>query len=62
MRLLTLTLVGLWVFAGPVLAQTTCNVGDKNTEAELSKIEGIRGGEFGAVRRDQFRRGAAQIC
>ena len=43
MRLLTLTLVGLWVFAGPVLAQTTCNVGDKNTEAELSKIEGITG-------------------
>ena len=30
-----------FVFAGPVLAQTTCNVGDKNTEAvQKSKVYG----------------------
>ena len=52
MRFVTLTLVAMCALAAPASAQTTCNITDQNLEAELSKVEGIRGGEFGAVRRD----------
>jgi hypothetical protein len=52
MRFVTLTLAAFCTFAGPALAQTTCNIADQNLESELSKVEGIRGGEFGSVRRD----------
>jgi hypothetical protein len=52
MRFAALTLTALLAFASPALSQTTCNIADQNLEAELSKVEGIRGGEFGAVRRD----------
>ena len=52
MRVLTLSLAAFCAFAGPALAQTTCTIADQNIEAELSKVEGIRGGEFGTVRRD----------
>src|SRR5689334_23081749 len=52
MRFVTLTVAALLAVASPALSQTTCNISDQNIEAELSKVEGIRGGEFGAVRRD----------
>ena len=52
MRFVTLTLAAMCALATPAMAQTTCNTTDQNLEAELSKVEGIRGGEFGAVRRD----------
>jgi Tfp pilus assembly major pilin PilA len=45
-------MIGMCFIAAPAVAQTTCTIADQNIETELSKIEGIRGGQYGSVRRD----------
>lgn len=56
------SLAGLLMVAAPGIASAACNLGDKGSEAELAKIEGIRSGDFGSVRRDMRQlRGAAMV-
>lgn len=52
MRSLYIGVAALAFMLTPAYAQNTCTIGDQNIEAELAKVEGIRGGTYGAVRRD----------
>lgn len=43
---------GLAMLLAPSAAFAACNMGDANVEKELSQVEGINSGDYGAVRRD----------
>jgi len=43
---------GLVMLLAPSAAFAACNLADANAEQELSQIEGINSGDYGAVRRD----------
>jgi sporulation protein YlmC with PRC-barrel domain len=43
---------GLAMLLAPSAAFAACTLGDANAEKELSQIEGINSGDYGAVRRD----------
>jgi PRC-barrel domain protein len=46
------SVAGFLLLAGPSVAFAECTIGDAKSEQELAKIEGIRSGEYGTIRRD----------
>ena len=46
------SVAGVLMLAAPSVAFAECTIGDPKNEQELAKIEGIRSGEYGSLRRD----------